>query len=250
MSIIAVTIDPDCGISDADAHAACQAVDAQAREFAQIHDVKYTPVIYFSTDVLSKLDGDELTKFVAESRLATVQTKLDVPGALGFHDDIAGVIFLRVQAGPEWSVTLSHEVLEEMLDPTCDEYTPLGDGRSQAKEACDRVEGDTYRGEGSVLLSNYLLPSAFVPDSAGPWDKLGQLTTWDGLTGGGYMIVRNEDGSDSEVDARTEHAKARVEAKRARTDSRVSRRCRPGVSGQVSQNKPAARPRARRGASK
>lgn len=223
MPCIAVTVDPDCGISGAEAHAACQAVDTQAREFASSWGVEYTPVIYFALDVLQKLEGDELTAFATDCRLLTVQTSLDVPGALGFHTDVAGVIFARVLAGPEWTVTLSHEVLEEIGDSTCDIYLPLDDGREQAKESCDRVEGDTYRIDG-VLVSNYLLPSAFVPDSAAPWDKLVQLTKWDGMTGGGYMIVRNADGSEINVFAETIHAKACVERKSARPDSRLARR--------------------------
>lgn len=222
MSCIAVTIDPECGISDDDGQAACQAVDAQAREFATAHGIDYAPIVYFSTDVLTKLDGDDLAKFTADARLLTVQVNLDVPGALGYHDDVLGIIFARVMAGPGWTVTLSHEVLEEMLNPTCGDFTPLEDGREQAREACDRVEGDTYR-IGDVLVSNYLLPDAFVPGSAGPWDKLGQLTGWDGMTGGGYMIVRSADGSETDVFADTSHARAKVDRKKARPDVRLSR---------------------------
>lgn len=238
MSFIAVTVEPDCGISDEDAHAACVAVDMQAFEFAQAWGVEYTPVMFFSTDVLTKLDGKELTKFVTDARLLTIQAKLDVPGALGYHDDIAGVIFSRVQAqGADTWITLSHEVLEEIGDPTCDVYTALGDGREQALEACDRVEGDNYVVEG-VPLSNYLLPAAFQKDSAGPWDKLGMLQKWDGMTGGGYMIVRDRDGGVTDVFAETAHAQAKVEAKRARPDSRTSRRIAAEVPAPVPEADP------------
>src|SRR5882724_9792629 len=103
--------------------------------------------------------------------MLTVEADIDTPGALGFHDDVNGVVFARVKyQGEETSVTLSHEVLEEMGDPACDLYLSLGDGREQAGEACDRVEGDTYSVDG-VHLSNYLLLAAFQPDSTGPWDK-------------------------------------------------------------------------------
>lgn len=223
MSCIAVTVDPACGIDDAAAQAACHAVDAQAREFADLWGVEYTPVVFFSHDVLDRLEGDELTAFTTDCRLLTVQASLDVPGALGYHDDIGGVIFARVQAGPEWTVTLSHEVLEEIGDATCDQWTQLSDGTEQALEACDRVEGDTYRIEG-VLVSNYLLPAAFVPDSTGPWDKLVQLTRWDGMTGGGYVIVRDPDGDTRDVFAVTAHAKARAAAKRTKVGGRTARR--------------------------
>lgn len=223
MTFIAVTVEPDCDIKDEDAHAACVAVDVQAKEFADSWGVEYTPVIYFSPDVLTKLDGEDLTAFTTDARLLTVQKKLDVPGALGYHDDVAGVIFARVQAGPEWTVTLSHEVLEEIGDPTCDAYAPLGDGREQALEACDRVEGDSYLVHG-IPLSNYLLPAAFVQDSPAPWDRLNVLTKWDGMSGGGYMIVRDREGGVTDVFAETNHAKAKVERKRARGAGRTARR--------------------------
>lgn len=222
MPFIAVTADPDCGISDTEAHEACVAVDTQAREFATIHGCAYTPVLYFSSDVLMKLEGAELSSFTADARLLTVQTRLDVPGALGFHDDVLGVIFSRVMSGPGWTVTLSHEILEETLNPTCEDFAPFNDGREQAREACDRVEGDTYR-IGTVLVSNFLLPAAFEADSAGPWDKLVQLKKWDGMTGGGYVIVRSPDGSETDVFADTGHAQARVATKRACPGSRTSR---------------------------
>lgn len=223
MSCIAVTIDPECGVSDADGHAACLALDAQAREFCTATGKEYTPVIFFSSDVLTKLEGDELTAFTTDCRLLTVRMSIDAPGALGYHDDVAGVIFANVLMGPEWTVTASHEVLEEIGDVTCDSYKPWTNGDEQAEEYCDRVEGDTYRVEGT-LVSNYLLPSAFVPGSEGPWDKLGQLTKWDGMTGGGYVIVRTSDGATSDVFAETAHAKAKAERKRAKLGGRTARR--------------------------
>jgi len=152
-----------------------------------------------------------------------------VPGALGFHDDEAGVIFARVEfQGEATSVTLSHEVLEELGDPTCDKYAPLGTGTSQALEACDRVEGDEYPAptDASVKLSNYLRPSAFLPGSAAPWDKLERLKAWDGMTEGGYTIVQDANGDTTNVFAQATHGAGymNLRAKRERPDSRVARR--------------------------
>lgn len=225
MSQIAVTVDPECNADPARVNAWVQAVDAQAFEFCKAWGVEYTPVVLYSSDVLSKLDGDELAAFVKDARLLTIQASLDVPGALGYHDDIAGVIFARVMyQGEATSITLSHEALEEIGDPTCDLYLPFSGGREQAGEACDRVEGDSYAQDG-VPVSNYLLLSAFQPDSAGPWDRCGTLTTWDGLSGGGYAIVRDADGNDlPNVFAQTDHALANAEAKRAKVGGRANRR--------------------------
>lgn len=237
MSFIAVTVDPACRIDDAEVARACLAVDEQARELAALHGFEYTPVIPFAWDVLEKLDGEDLTAFIKGARLLTVLTDIGVPGAAGFHDHVAGVIFARVKAGDDWTVTFSHEVLEEIGDPTCDLYAPLSDGTEQALEMCDRVEGDTYRING-VLVSNYLLPSAFVPDSTGPWDKLGQLTKWDGMTGGGYTIVRRADGSEVNVWAETDHARAAADRKRAKASGRLARRLAGVVAHPASMSEP------------
>jgi hypothetical protein len=229
VTFIAVTVEPGCGIDDAEAHSACKAVDAQAREMADAWGCEYTPVVYFSADVLVKLEGKELAKFTANARLLAVQVDIDAPGAAGYHTDIAGVIFARVMAGEDWTVTLSHEVLEEMGDPTCEEYADMGlpDGRSQAREACDRVERDVYSVETDgyfVRLSNYLLPSAFKPNSQRPWDRLGTLHAWDGMTPGGYTIIRSADGDETDVFAATEAGGALARAKSQRPWTRAARR--------------------------
>lgn len=230
MSFIAVTVAPGCAADPAKVATWCKAVDLQAREFAACWGVACTPVLFFSADVLDKLDGEELTTFVSRAHLLTIQDDLDVPGALGFHADIAGVIFSRVLfQGDATSVTLSHEVLEEIGDPTCEDFADMGGGTFQAREACDRVEGDAYEvtvDDETVRLSNYLLPAAFAIDSARPWDRLDRLDSWSGMTPGGYVIVRDETGRVDSVFASTAAAPV-FAAKRRNASSRVARRCGP-----------------------
>lgn len=224
MSFVAVTVAPDVNVDKAAVERAVLAVDAQALEFSKVHGCDYTPVMFFSWDVLEKLEGDDLDNFAKNARLLTIENDIGEPGALGFHDDVRGVIYARVQFGAGWTETLSHEVLEEMLDPTCDQYVDMGDGRAQALEACDRVECDNYLVNG-VAVSNYLLPAAFEPGSNGPWDKLGVLKAWDGMSGGGYTIVRDADGQVQNVFGHNTERAARVFAeKRGRASSRVMRR--------------------------
>ena len=223
---IVVTVDPACNADMARVNAWVESVDAQAKEFADAHGIDYTPVVLHAWDVLQTLTDAECTAFVADSRMLTIEPNVGVAGALGFHDDQSGVIFARVEyQGEDTSITLSHEVLEEMLDPTCDKYAPLGNGTSQAVEACDRVEGDEYNA-GDVKLSNYLLPSAFVPGSAGPWDKLGKLTAWNGMTSGGYTIVEDASGNTRNVFAQATHGAGyrALLPKRDRSGTRVARR--------------------------
>lgn len=234
--MIVVTVAEGCAADPTVVALWCTVVDRQAREFAAAWGVPYVPVVFFSADVLAKLEGEELTAFTAANRLLTIQDSLDVDGALGFHADVAGVIFARVLfQGDVTSVTLSHEVLEELGDPTCEDFADMGAGVAQAREACDRVEGDTYSIEADdresmpgfgvyVRVSNYLLPSAFNPAGVRPFDRLGKLETFDGMTDGGYMIQRAADGNVVDVFAATEAGAATVKAKRANVTSRVARR--------------------------
>lgn len=232
MSQIVVTFDPGCNADPRTCALWCAALDAQAKEASDRWGFEYSPVNYFSTDVLLALKGDELEAFTADSYLCTVQTTMDMPGALGYHDDYAGVIFARVLwQGDPTSVTLSHEILELLGDKTCNVYKAMPNGKQQALELCDRVEGDTYIELGEVgqdgmpvTLSNYLLPSAFSPGSVGPWDRMGKLLTWDGMTDGGYSIVMGTDGNTTEVFALTDAGRANGEAKRAKVGGRANRR--------------------------
>jgi hypothetical protein len=213
---ICVTADPACGADPRKLAFWCAAIDAQAAEFATSWGVEYTPVVFYSTDVLSKLADAALSAFTADSRLLTIQPTLDVNGALGYHDDIGGVIFARVMwQGDATSVTISHEVLEEMGDPTCDQYRPMGNGKSTALEACDAVEGDEYTVAGvigsdsiPVQVSNYLQPTWFgiQQDGNQEFDRMGKLSEPFTMTSGGYMVVMDASGSESQVFARVQTA--------------------------------------------
>ena len=238
---IVLTFDPACKVDERTAAFVAAALDAQAAEFCTKWNLPPVPVNYYSTDVLLGLEGEELAKFTADSYMVTVQTTIDVANALGYHDDVLGTIFARVlwQVDATWA-TISHEILELLGDLTCDIYVSKGNGTEQAKEACDRVEEDSYPCVGTIgddsmtfALSNYLLLSAFEPNSQGPWDRMGTLKTWDGLTPGGYEIVRDAAGNETEIDASrasvrvvpgSEAAHATIAAKRARSDSRLVRR--------------------------
>jgi len=166
-----------------------EACNQQAREIAAAHGALYTPVVFLSS-------SDNLP---ADARILTIRPEIDAPGALGYHDDQGGAIFAEVKyTGPDTSTTVSHEICEELLDATCDLWAPFDDDHEQALEACDRVEGDSYSQDATVAgetrpvkLSNYLLPSAFKPGSVAPFDRMGKLFTWNDMTAGGYVIVRD-----------------------------------------------------------
>jgi len=93
-----------------------------------------------------------------------------VPGALGFHDLNMGDVpfgFVFVLDPNDWTTTLSHEVLELILDPTANVLVPGPDPRDRRNtvlhtyEACDAVERISYS-IGAVDVSDFVTPSYFT----------------------------------------------------------------------------------------
>jgi hypothetical protein len=214
------------------------ALDQQVEEIARAWGIQYTPVVYYERKEGLPID----------CRLALIMMTLGIPGAEGYHDDQLGIIFSRnlYTTPDETSVTISHEDAEEEVDDTCDKYGPWDDQHEQALESADRVEGDVYTIQGKignetrdVVVSNWLYPSAFDPKGKKPFDKLGYLEEWNGMTKGGYVILRNKaTGETSDVFARARRAPhvlpasplahEKILSKLARPDSRLMRRLRQG----------------------
>lgn len=131
------------------------------------------------------------------------------PGALGWHDDQTGRIFSRVFVGDcmryglDWGVTLSHELLEMILDPDVSRVWKMPDGRLAALEACDAVEADAlaYSSTTGIRVSNFVLP-AYFSTGPGPYDFRGDLhAPCPALTPGGYMSIRNLHGEWAQIQA-------------------------------------------------
>ena len=97
--------------------------------------------------------------------------KISLPGALGYHDLNSRAIpvgFVFILDPSDWTVTLSHEVLELIIDPTVNIFVPGPDPRPghdglalHTYEVCDAVERTAYSIDG-VLVSNFLTPSYFT----------------------------------------------------------------------------------------
>lgn len=188
MTLVAV-INRTPGLDDKAVAFYAEAWNLQAREIADVHGFVYTPVVFFSS--AEGLPG-------ADCRILTIRPTIDVPDALGYHDDQGGAVFAEVKFTPDVSITGSHEIAEEMGDPTCDTWVPFDADHEQAAELCDRVEGNSYVQPVTVLgetaqirVSNYLLPSAFDPAGVAPFDRLGLLRERTGMTRGGYVILRD-----------------------------------------------------------
>lgn len=131
---------------------------------------------------------------------------IDAPGALGFHDWVAGLAYGRVLASrdPLDATTLSHEALELRGDPRCDIWMPMPDGRQTARELCDACEADRYDVEvvigaetRRIWVSDFVLPAWFVPGAPGPYTFLDSMDEPFGLSrnGGGYRLIRDRLGN-------------------------------------------------------
>jgi len=241
MTQSALVADPDVPVDELTMALWADALDKQSKEVCQTYGIPYVPVVYYQTFETLPIDGTV--------RVMRVMTSLDAPGALGFHDlNLAGVPFSNClwQGPDDTSVTTSHEQCEEDGDPGCNDYKPYNDKDEQAFELSDRVEGDEYTISATVgsvtrdvKMSNWLLPSAFDPNGKAPFDKMNRLDVWNGMTEGGYIILRAKDtGEVSNVFARhrqqprivpaSPKAHAAIARRLGRPDSRMMRRLRGG----------------------
>lgn len=123
-----------------------------------------------------------------------------LPGALGFHALNSLEIpfgFVFTEFGPDWTVTLSHEVLELITDPTANILVPGPDPRDpdnpnkvvlHAYESCDAVERTAYEID-EIRVSNFVTPNFFFPgDAPGTRnDFLGVGVTSFGATPGSHL---------------------------------------------------------------
>lgn len=117
--------------------------------------------------------------------------------ALGWHDYTDGKAYSRVfvgdciRLGLDWSVTLSHEVDELILDPNIHRVWVMSNGEQAALEACDPVEADEYGYTvNGQKMSDFVLPAYFSTSAEGPWDFRKHLEgPCPTLTPGGYQSI-------------------------------------------------------------
>jgi hypothetical protein len=120
----------------------------------------------------------------------------DQAGALGYHDDPTGIptgsVFARTaqQAGLSWTVTLTHELLELLVDPYIVGCVQMDASTFVAQEVCDAPEDDSngYLVNG-VLCTDFVTPSWFDSTLSGPWSHSGKVPGSFQLLPGGYIGV-------------------------------------------------------------
>lgn len=102
----------------------------------------------------------------------------------GWHGiDGRGRPFAYVLYQTGWTTTMSHELLEMLLNPY---------GRNTSagyqREICDPVQSATYTVAG-VTVSDFVTPAWFRPGSSGPWDALRLLSGPGQMTAQGFSTM-------------------------------------------------------------
>lgn len=224
----------ESGASDAEVAFAAAAVDAQLREdFCPLWPgVKYQPVSFFSS-------AKNLPVASGLSILFTIVDKWDEEGIAAYHS-WAGVPFVKIGRGlGELSVLLSHEAVEEIINPTCTRVFVLPDGATAAYETADPVQAFTYPKHVTVLgedrdvhVSAFVTPSYFTGYGRGPHyfapGYAFELAPG-GIAPGGYLPVRGPSGWAPRYGFGTDRSAAQLMKKKAISDtSRAVRRAAVG----------------------
>jgi hypothetical protein len=164
------------------------------QHFAPFHGGKYG--VRVAASPTDRQPGE-----VAVNIRAAVAT--DPQGALGWHQVTNGVPDIELPldtmtglTGDDNSldVVADHECKEAAGDPGANQLADNGNGKVSAKETCDRVEDQIYKASNGLNLSDFLLPSAWIPGAPGPYSYLQSLTSQLDpqnqvtMTAGGYDI--------------------------------------------------------------
>ena len=133
----------------------------------------------------------------------TLHDDSDRAGDLGYHDLTSaglplGKAFVATaeENGMPWSVVLSHELLEMLIDPYINLAAVIREGGVPSGmlygyEICDPVRSDTYR-IGGVAVSNFVYPTWFEtdrPQRGTRFDHLERVGAPLKLRPGGYAIT-------------------------------------------------------------
>ena len=163
-------------LDDSDVQIAIRAINRQIDEdFAPLWGASWGLVLHASAADPADPDSLEEEPVRVEAVLYLIDEST-LQGALGFHDintaEIPfGFVFLLNQ--DDWTVTLSHEALEMIVDPTANVLVPGPDPRDpngpnvvlHAYEVCDAVERTSYTVD-HTRVSNFITPSWFFEGDA------------------------------------------------------------------------------------
>ncbi|WP_447597903.1 hypothetical protein [Nitrospira sp. Nam80] len=151
-------------LKDADVQDAVRVMNRQIMEdFMPIWGYRRT-LKYIAAGFEQADDNTLKEEKIAADSVVYLLDESTLPGALGYHDlntrDIP-VGFVFVLDPNDWTTTLSHEVLELILDPTVNILIPGPHPKDpqnivlHAYEVCDAVERMSYKIDG-IDVSNFL----------------------------------------------------------------------------------------------
>ncbi len=161
--------------SDDEVQASIRAVNRQvAEDFMPVWGVGYH--CRLKNSAFSAAAGEEVANepVTADAALYIVD-EAHLAGAAGYHFKNAREVpygFVFTESG-SWTVTLSHEVLELIVDPMVNSFVPGPDPRPgnagatvlHAYEVCDAVERTSYLIDG-IQVSNFVTPQYFSAGNA------------------------------------------------------------------------------------
>jgi hypothetical protein len=179
-------------------------------------------------------DG-ESTAYLRGDAIIYLVDEADDSNALGWHElNLRGVpygfVFMDIakEVGSPWSVTLSHEALELVMDPEANLLAsgPHPEDRGRVVqhwyEVCDAVQDQTYRID-NVAVSNFVTPLYFTPNNedgsrneflgaSGRGRKKTQLPSF-GVAPGGYVGYLDPETGEHETFAADGKAQRRLKAR-------------------------------------
>jgi hypothetical protein len=202
-----------------------------------LQSVATAGTIQLNRDVSPSWGGEYMVRVGTATDLAAgdiafaILDDLPVPNAIAYHDvdgSAIPVAFLGLNTCrtlDDVSTAISHELCETAGDAGCNLWAD--DGSTEwARELCDAVESSSYA-IGAVRVSDFVLPSFFVPNGRGPYsytESVGGPRIVSGpfhTAHGGYQIQRTDGGPTVQVNGELSPHRA---AKLAHWSSRANRR--------------------------
>ncbi|MBT5457395.1 MAG: hypothetical protein HOK82_12365, partial [Rhodospirillaceae bacterium] len=163
-------------LDDRDLQIAIRAVNRQIQEdFAPVWGTVWNLQLHgsgFNANDIENLQEE----FIQGEAVLYMVDEGHVPNAAGYHSINGREMpfgFVFITDPDDWTVTLSHEALELIIDPTVNVLVPGPDPRPgnqnntvlHAYEVCDAVERTSYFID-DVRVSNFITQQWFFPDDA------------------------------------------------------------------------------------
>ncbi len=176
MSFPTISVVNFSDLADNEVQAAIRAVNRQIQEdfapiWGAVWDLRLHGSSFDPNDINSLVE-----EFIQGEAVLYLVDEPHLPGAAGYHAINGREMpygFVFITDPNDWTVTLSHEALELIIDPTVNVLVPGPDPRPggqnntvlHAYEVCDAVERTSYLID-DIRVSNFITQQWFFPDDA------------------------------------------------------------------------------------